>query len=122
MDKNTDDYTTNEEFIWREYQHLSNFYTSYLNLTVQYNTFYYGFVGVIFGIVLNNYENRKQLAFVLLVPAFVSLALCYISWAGIPEVSELGTKLGDLRRALKFRLAPHTSILSRILYVAGGLH
>ena len=109
---------------WKEYEHLTELYKTYLNVMVNLGAFSFAAIGGITTYILKDDTSELQ-KWAILLPLFFSIGLTYLYVKSIKPAYELKNafdKLGD--QILNVELKPHAFLLKdgivllAILYAA----
>ena len=103
--------------LWREYQHLSSLYVSYLDLVVKASVGIVFVVATVTTVVLANAEETPEIVWVLLPLALLCSGISWAAAKSIPLARELHDRFGVLASDLGIGLTPHVQIL---IYGARG--
>mgnify|MGYP001818098577 CR=1 FL=1 len=102
---------------WREYQHLTGLYVSYLDLVVKASVGVVFIVATVTTLVLANAEERPEIVWSLLPLALLCGGISWVAVKSINLAQELRARVRVLASQLEIGLAPHVEVL---IYGARG--
>ena len=98
---------------WKEYEHLSELYKSYLSIMVNLGVFSFAAIGGVTSFVLtDNLNAETYLSWAVLMPLMLSLGLCFLYLKSIKPAKELEAALNKIGyQSLNVELVPHAYLL-----------
>ncbi len=98
---------------WKEYEHLTELYKSYLSIMVNLGVFSFAAIGGVSSFVLSSVQGSNDaLHWVIIMPFLFSLGLASLYFKSIIPAKELEAALKKLGyQKLKVEVAPHAYLL-----------
>lgn len=107
---------------WREYEHLTDLYKTYLSIMVNLGVFSFAAIGGISSYVLAN-QNLGIEKYAILFPLCFSLGLTYIYGISIKPAKELESSFNNIGNIqIQVELVPHAYLLTHGVFLFLALY
>ena len=90
-----------EELAWRRYSKNVDVYTTFMNIVIKINLFYYGITGALLSYYFSNSGNHYELKYALWLPALFSIGLILLFLYGHWAVIKTKEDIEDCKNTLK---------------------
>src|SRR5665213_182159 len=108
------------DFIWKNYELHVNLLTTYLELVLKFNIFYYAVTGGLLSYYFAK-ENMPLMQYALVFPVVMSLLFAIFFWYAAKRSALSRQLVDELGHALGFKIIPEYHVLTWILRLCAVL-